>query len=80
MANTVDGLLPVLYSEAQKVPREMTGFIAGAYQNFDDKMAGLNQTIRVPVSPAQAVSDYTPAQTVTVGSNRVFSYTDVTIS
>ncbi len=80
MANTLTGLLPILYSALQTVAAEKVGLIDVVTQDFDAKESGLNQTVRVPISPTQSVGTYTPAQVVTVGSDRAMTYADVVIT
>ena len=80
MANVLTGLIPTLYSSAIKTAREMTGFIPASKINFDTKQAAVNQTIRVPISPAQAAADYSPAAYAATGSDRTNTYVDVSIT
>ena len=67
MANTLTGLVPVLYSAADIVARELTGMITAVRRDFDDKKAGKDQTIRVPKVPVQAGADFTPGDTYDIG-------------
>ena len=80
MANTFSALIPILYGDDQIVARELTGAIESVKQNFSDQGAGLNQTIRVPIAPANTTSTYTPAMTVTAGTDSVEGYADLVLN
>lgn len=83
MSNDISTITPLLFSAQQTVARELTGFIASVTRNFDDKQAALGQTVRVPISPIQAISDYTPSQSTnggSAGTDRTFTYQDVIIT
>lgn len=80
MSNTLTDIIPTLYSSAQTVAREITGFIAAVDTNFDDKSAAVDQTISVPVAPTQAGADYSPGNVTASGANRTAGKTDVTIT
>lgn len=80
MANTLTALAPVAYSAAKQVAAEPFGIIDSISANFDDKGVAIGDTIKVPVAPARSASDYTPAMTVTAGTDATATTTDVTIS
>ncbi len=80
MSNTFSALVPILYGDAQIVARELTAAVTAVDQKFDAQMAGLNQTIRVPIAPALTVGDYTPAMTTSAGADMVEGYADVVLN
>lgn len=80
MANTLTALAPIAYSAAKKVSAEPFGIIDSISATFDDKGVAIGDTIKVPVAPVRASSDYTPAMTVTAGTDATAASTSVTIS
>src|SRR4051812_10410206 len=70
MANTLTALVPLLFSAAREVPRELTGLIAACRTDFADKGVAKGGTVTVPIAPVQAAASVTEAQVFTVGSNR----------
>lgn len=80
MANTLTSILPVLASAMQTVSRERVGCIASVATNFDEKMAGVGQTIHIPVGPTRAVSTYTPSMAATAGADATALSADLVLS
>ncbi len=80
MANTLTALAPVAYSAAKQVAAEPFGLIDAISTSFDDKGVSIGDTIKVPVAPTRSASDYTPAMTVTAGTDATATSTDVTIA
>jgi len=80
MGNTLTALAPVLYSAAQEVSQEAVGFLDAINLNFDDKGAAVGDTIKLPLAPAAASTDYTPAMTTTAGTDKIAAAIEVTIS
>jgi hypothetical protein len=79
VANTFSALIPILYGDDQIVARELTGAVQSVKRDFSDQGAGLNQTIRVPIAPTTSVVTYTPAMTVTAGTDMTEGYADVVL-
>ncbi|PRP68707.1 P22 coat - protein 5 family protein [Chromobacterium amazonense] len=62
MANTLTSLVPDLYEALDVVSREMVGFIPSVTLDANAERAALNQSIRIPITPAGAAEDVTPGQ------------------
>lgn len=80
MGNTLTDLAPVAYSAAQEVSQEAVGFLDGINLNFDDKGAAVGDTIKLPLAPAAASTDYTAAMTTTAGTDKIADAIEVSIS
>lgn len=62
MANTLTSLVPDLYEALDVVSRELSGFIPSVTLDAQAERAALNQSIRIPITPAAAASDVSPGQ------------------
>ncbi len=62
MANTLTGLLPVIYEAFDIVARELTGFINHAYRNSSAEQAAVGQSVSYPITPPATISDIVPGQ------------------
>jgi hypothetical protein len=60
MTNDITGLIPILYAALQIVARELVGVIPAATRNMTADSAAVNQTIRIPITPASEKSDVIP--------------------
>ena len=80
MSNTFTNLAPILYSTAQEVSQEAVGVLDAINLNFDDKGAAVGDTIKLPLAPAAAIDDYTPAMTTTAGTSKIAQAIEVTIT
>jgi len=80
MANTLTGLIPVLYKAVDKVSRELTGFIPSVGLDLADTGAAVGQTIRIPVTNATTSSDITPGATAPADGDQTIGSVDVTIT
>lgn len=63
MANTLTDLIPDLYEALDVVSRELTGFIPAVSTDNQVERAAINETVRIPVTQAQATAANTPAVT-----------------
>jgi len=80
MANTLTGLIAILYSAINTVSREMVGFIPSVYRNSEAEAAAKDQVVRYPIVATRAASDITPAATGPNPSGETVTYGDMTIS
>lgn len=69
MANVFTPLLPTLFSAAQEVSNEPFGVIRAINTSFDDKGVAKGDTVKVPVAPVRAASDFTPGNVAATGSD-----------
>jgi hypothetical protein len=63
MANTLTGLIPVLYEAIDVVSRELTGLIPAVTWDREAARAAFNQDVTIPITPAAAAGDITPGVT-----------------
>ena len=80
MSNTMTALAPILWSVAQKIPRELTGVLGAVTLDFDDKGVALNDTVKVPIIAQGSSSTYTPAMTTTAGSDNTPTTASIVIN
>lgn len=80
MANTLTALAPVAYSAAKEVAAEPFGLIDAINTSFDDKGVAVGDTVKVPVAPTRAATDFTPAATPSAGTDATATSTDVLIT
>ena len=80
MANTLTGLIPVLYKAIDKVSRELTGFIPSVGLDLSDTGAAVGQTIRIPVTSATTSKDIAPGANAPNDGDPDIGYVDVTIT
>ena len=80
MANILTAVQPIAYSAAQEVSNEPFGVISAISASFDDKGVAIGDTVKVPVLPTKATSDYTPAMQTTAGDDTTPTTVDVAIT
>lgn len=81
MANTIPtALLPLLFSAARIVPRELTGFVGAVTRDFSDQGVSQGSTVTVPVVPSLTVGNATPSQTFSAGADRVLGSRTLTLN
>lgn len=80
MANTLTGILPVLYQALNTVSREMVGFVPAVRRDSNAERAGLNQTVRSPIGVSGDLEAITPGATPAASGSTTVSYTDIVMS
>jgi hypothetical protein len=80
MANTLTNLLPDLYEAIDVVSRELVGFIPAVTMDSGAARAAVNETIRVPITPAAAAENVTPGTTPPDTGDQTIGNTTITIT
>ena len=80
MANTLDGLYPVLYDALDTISRELVGFIPAVSRDTDAAQAAKDQTVRSPIVPTISGEDITPGESPADSGDQNIGYVDITIS
>lgn len=80
MANTLTGLIPIIYDALNRTSREMVGFIPAVGRDSNADRVGLNQTVRVQVAGTASLQDNTPGATAPQQGNTTDTYVDMTVS
>lgn len=80
MANTLTRLIPDLYAAIDIVSRELTGFIPAVTLDAQAARAAVGQDVLVPLTPAAAATDITPAVTPPNDGDQVIGNTPITIT
>ena len=80
MANTLTNLIPDLYAALDVVSREATGMIAAVTVDASVNRAAVNQSVYVPIAPAAAAADITPAMSIPAAADQTIGNTAITIT
>jgi len=80
MANTLTNLIPSAYEALDVVSRELVGLIPSVNRTSTADRVAKDQTLYVPIAPANTTSDITPAMTVTAASDQTIGTKSLTIS
>lgn len=80
MANTLTNLTPTIYEALDVVSRELVGFIPAVNRNSSAERAALNQSILVPIVPANTLADNTPGVTAPNTGDQTVANVSMTIS
>lgn len=80
MANTLTNLIPDLYEALDIVSRELVGMIPAVRRDSNMARAALNETIRIPITPAASTATNTAATTAPDTGDQTIDNTTVTIS
>ena len=81
MANTITNLIPDAYAALDVVSRELVGFIPSVARDATADEIAVGQTLRVPVSPANAAGgDVTAAMAFPSAANQTIANKPLTIS
>lgn len=73
MGNTLTDVIPQIQLAADKVSRELVGFIPAVFRNAEATRAGKGQTIDYDIVPEMAAADITPAATAPAGTDQIIS-------
>jgi len=79
MSNTLNNLIPTLYSAMDVVSREQTGLISAVTLDASAAKAALNQKVTSPVAPDAVIGDIVPGATAT-GSDQIVSNIELAIT
>lgn len=81
MANTLTNLIPDIYAALDVVSRELVGFIPAVARDSSADQVAINQTLRVPVAPANAAGgNATPAMSLPSAADQTIANVTLTIS
>lgn len=81
MANTLTNLIPDVYAALDVVSRELVGFIPSVARSATADQIATDQTLRIPVSPANAAGkDITPAMSLPAAANQTIGNVSLTIT
>lgn len=80
MPNTLTNLIPDIYAALDVVSREAVGLIPAVTVDASVNRAAVNQTVYVPIAPAAAAANITPAMAVPAAADQTIGNTSITIS
>lgn len=81
MANTLTNLIPDFYAALDVVNRELVGFIPSVARNSTADQTAQNQTLRIPITPANAAGkNITPAMSLPAASDQTIGNVSLTIA
>ena len=80
MANTLTDLIPDLYAALDVVSRELVGMAPNVTRDARVDRAAVNESVRVPITPASAATDITPAVTPPDDGNQTITNSEILIS
>ncbi len=80
MANTLTGLIPVMYAGLDVVSRELCGLCRAVSLDSKAESAAVNQTVRSPVVPEATTEDVTPGATPADSGDQTIGYADIVIT
>lgn len=80
MANTLTGLIPILYDALNRVSREMVGFIPAVGRDSNADRVAKDQTVRVQIAGTASLQDNTPGATAAQEGDTNDEYVDMTVS
>lgn len=80
MANTLTSLTPTIYEALDVVSAEQVGYISAVTRNTSAERAAKDQTILVPITPAAALADNTPAVSAPDTGDQTIGNVSMTIS
>ena len=79
-ANTLTGLIPVIYQGLDTVVRERVGLVSKVTLDASASNAAVNQTVRSFITPASSAVSITPGAYAPDSGGQSLAYNDITIS
>lgn len=79
-ANTLTGLVPIIYEALDVVSRELAGFALAVNRDVNTQRVALNQVVRSPVTPALASQSISPANIAPDTTGSTVGTVDLTIT
>lgn len=79
MANTLTGLIPIIYEGMYQASRELIGFIPAVSRDSRADKLAIGQTARVPVGVAGDAEDIVPGATPASSGDTTLDYIDVSL-
>ena len=80
MANSLNNLIPVIFTALDIISREQIGFIPNVFRNASAERAAINQDITYPIAPASTAQDITPAVTAPNAGDQVIGNASLKIT
>lgn len=81
MANTLTNLTPDIYTALDVVSRELVGYVSAVARDSTADRAGLNQSVRVPVTPSNSsAADITPAMSIPSAGDQTIANVAISIT
>jgi len=80
MANTLTGLIPVVYAGLDVVSRELVGLTRAVSLDASAATAAKDQTVRSPVVPEATTEDITPGANPASSGSQNIGYADIVIT
>jgi len=80
MANTLTGLIPIIYTGLDIVSRELCGLVRACSLDSSVEQAAKDQTVRSPVVPEATTEDITPGQNPANSGSQTITYKDIVIT
>jgi len=80
MAHTLTDLIPDFYAALDIVSREQVGLIPAVTLDSGAERAAVDQTVRIPIAPAAAATDITPAVTPPDDGDQTIANNTITLT
>ena len=80
MANTLTGLIPIMYEGLDVVSREMCGLTRAVSLDSKAKTAAIGQTVRSPIVPEATTEVVTPGAAPAASGGQTIPYADIEIT
>jgi len=80
MANTLTNLIPNVYAALDVVSRELVGALPGVTRDAKADRVASNQTLRIPQTPANTTSSYTPSMAIPSAVDQTIANASLTLT